>query len=236
MDNAVYHTVNGAGRMRFPQRIPLLNILLLTLLMIMAGVETVWARPVSYPGGWTVMQRNNEDFNLLHMHYSPTIDYSIGYQGAYWRNKELQTHAIQLNNLIKRWNEEHSQANFYLRSGVGTSHDTSGDRSDSTQEHFFTGISMDWETRRWFTQYENSYHSFGDFEDEFSQSAVVGVAPYIGDYGDLHTWLMLRVDYQPDQSEEFTVTPFVRLFKDVYMLEIGVSHDGDAMVNLIIRF
>ena len=68
------------------------------------------------------------------------------------------------------------------------------------------------------------------------QSARVGIAPYIGDYGDLHTWLMLQVDHVPESDEQITVTPLVRLFKDVHLLEAGMSNQGDVLFNYILRF
>ena len=38
----------------------------------------VYARPVSYPGGVTLMQINDGYFSNLHLHYSPSIKYSVG--------------------------------------------------------------------------------------------------------------------------------------------------------------
>ena len=46
------------------------------------------ARPVSYPGGWTVMQFNDAYKHSLHVHVSPTAKYSIGYKAEYWRDGE----------------------------------------------------------------------------------------------------------------------------------------------------
>jgi len=68
------------------------------------------------------------------------------------------------------------------------------------------------------------------------QKGRVGIAPYIGDYGDTHTWLMLEVEHNPKGKEEFIVTPLIRLFKDVYMLEAGVSSNEDILLNAVIRF
>ncbi len=35
------------------------------------------------------------------------------------------------------------------------------------------------------------------------QSTRIGVAPYIGHYGDLHTWLMLQTDYYTNEDKHF---------------------------------
>ena len=194
------------------------------------------ARPISYPGGWTAMVMNDGDVNSIHIHYSPTAYTSVGVRSEYRRNNEYQLNSVQMNNLLKRWNSKNSQANFYLKSGVGIAYSDAGDFDGETEAAGFTGIALDWEDRRYFTSYENRYIEAGDIDNGYMQSARVGIAPYIGDYGDLHTWLMLQVDHVPKSDEPVTVTPLVRLFKDVHLLEAGVSNQGDVLFNYILRF
>ena len=110
------------------------------------------ARPVSYPGGWTVMSMNDGDRYSGHIHYSPSAFYSVGYKGEYWREFDFQIHALQLNNLLKRWNKRHSQANLYLKTGAGI---TSSDLTGDVDPVAFATIAADWETRRYFLSYEN---------------------------------------------------------------------------------
>lgn len=211
---------------------------LLLLVLIGTGVLTSYAlsRPVSYPGGWTVMTRNNGERNWLHLHYSPTAKYSLGYKFEYWRDGNYSINALQLNNLLKRWNMPQSQANIYLKSGIGIAHSHKDNVSDKNGFAAFTGIAADWENRRFFTSYQNRYTEAVDIDSFFLQSARIGIAPYIGDYGDLHTWLMLEAEHSPDNNDTFTVTPLVRFFKDVHLVEIGISNHGDVLFNWIIRF
>lgn len=189
------------------------------------------ARPVSYPGGWTLMQMNDGDSNSLHIHYSPTAKYSVGYKGEYWREKGWQFHGIQLNYLAKRWNQPKSQANLYFKSGAGAAFD-----GGEAEESGFAGIAFDWENRRFFTSYENRGVYAGDVDKFFTQKARIGVAPYIGDYGDLHTWLMLQVDHNPSKDDEITFTPLVRMFRGNFLTEAGISDEGKVLFNAVIRF
>lgn len=200
--------------------------------MLMMLPYPVLARPVSYPSGTTLMQMNDMDTHSIHIHYSPTAKYSIGYKGEYWRDDKWQFHGLQLNKLIKRWNKPASQANFYIKSGVGSIQSDDNDNDVG----IFTGVSLDWEDRRFFTYYENRLYEAGNVDRFFTQKARIGIAPYLGDYGDLHTWLMLQVDHSPKKDDPITVTPLVRLFKSEYLTEIGVSEDGDALVNFVVRF
>lgn len=210
-------------------------LVLLALLVNMIWAYSAQARPVSYKGGWTLMVDNNSDVNAAHLHYSPTAHTSVGYKFENWRDKEMVINAVQVNNLLKRWNEPESQANLYLKSGAGIAYSDKGDFDGKTELAAFTGIAADWEDRRFFVSYENRYTYAGDIDDFFAQSARIGIAPYIGDYGDLHTWLMIQVDHKPENNDTVTVTPLVRLFKSVHLLEVGVSNKGDALLNYVFR-
>jgi hypothetical protein len=197
------------------------------------------ARPISYPEGLTLMQMNDAERNSLHFHYSPTANYSIGYRGEYWREAKWQLHALQFNYLAKRWNSEDSQANLYLKSGLGFTRD----QEDETNEAAFAGLAFDWEDRRYFASYENRFyhveadnHSSTGLNNFSMHSARLGIAPYIGQYGELHTWIMLQTDYFPDKQDKTLLTPMVRFFKSQYLVELGVSEEKDVMFNFIIRY
>ncbi len=213
-------------------RIPLIYALLGMGLII----PSAHARPVSYPGGVTAMTVNNGDLNSAHIHYSPNANYSVGYKFEYWRDREFTFNGVQVNNLLKRWNMPASQANLYLKSGLGIAYSDKDGFDHETSAAGFTGLAADWENRRFFTSYENRYTEAGEIDDFYQQSARIGVAPYIGDYGDLHTWLMLQVDHAPENDHSITVTPLVRLFKGVHLLEGGVSNQGEILFNYVIRY
>lgn len=192
------------------------------------------ARPVSYPGGWTVMQMNNGDYSSLHAHYSPTAFDSVGlYAERNWA-EDVQFTGLQYNRLLKRWNGPASQANTYLKLGAGQVDpfgDTAGPEFGS-----FAAFAADWETRRWFTSYEIKGTDYAG-NQSVRHSARVGIAPYIGDYGDLHTWLMLQVDNHPEAAEPTTATPLIRFFKGVQMVELGYTLETEELLaNWIIRF
>lgn len=208
-----------------------------TALALVSGLilngQTAEARPVSYPGGWTVMQKNNGDMSSFHVHYSPTFQDSIGlYTERNW-GKDWHFTGIQYNRLVKRWNGDGSQANVYLKAAAGQA-DAFG--PESPELAGFIGFAADWETRRWFTSYEARAYDLGFDQDTF-HTARVGVAPYIGDFGDLHTWLMLEVEHDPEADADTKLTPLVRFFYDVQLLEIGYTpEDEELMLNWIVRF
>lgn len=192
------------------------------------------ARPVSYSGGKTAMIANDAISNSLHLHYSPSYKYSVGYRSQNFRINEVVLNSGQLNYLVNRWNQKESQGNFYIRSNVGNAH-------GSKQDELFGSIGMmaDFETRRWFFSYQNNYvRSKGDLISMYTQKARIGVAPYVANYGSLHSWIMLQVQHQPKYNgdEQVITTPMVRFFKGPYLAEFGVSSTKRVMFNFIARF
>jgi hypothetical protein len=187
---------------------------------------------VSYAGGWTLMLHNDSKMNAAHLHYSPTAKYSIGWRHEYIRGAEAHMDAAQVNWLIKRWNNPASQANIYLKSGVGVAYD-----GDDTRGAGFTGLAADWEDRRFFVMYENRFMSAGDIDRSASHMARVGIAPYVAEFGALHTWLMLQADYDAGDDTQFTLTPLVRLFKGPALTEAGYNlQDETILFNVMWRF
>ncbi len=191
----------------------------------------VQARPVSYPGGWTAMQMHSKDETSLHVHYSPTARYSVGGKAIHFSEDDMTFSGVQLNNLVKRWNMPDAQANVYLKSGVGVL--TNEDEQNAAA---FTGIAADIEDRRYFASYENRVFEGGDMDASFKQSARLGFAPYVAEFGGLHTWLMLQVDHAPEDADTIEATPLVRFFKGSSLLEVGNNLNGGMTINFIQRF
>ena len=199
-------------------------------------IKSTIARPISYPGGWTIMQMNDFNRNSVHLHFSPSANYSIGYKSEIWQQKEWQLHAVQFNYLIKRINTRKSQANLYLKSAAGLAYSDYKNFQSKIEPNLFSGISYDWEDRRYFTSYENRINYNTSIDKFFIQKARVGVTPYIGKYGDLHTWIMLQVEHMPQGRNKMIYTPLIRMFKGDFLFETGISNYGNLMFNFIKRF
>jgi hypothetical protein len=187
------------------------------------------ARPVSYAGGTTVMQNNDAMRHNLHVHYSPSVSYSVGVLSEYWHALDGNFNGVQANWLAKRWNQKHSQANLYVKTAFGQFNDDNhGDPAG------FIAVSADWENRRYFAAINVRYSDFGNHQFD-SQSIRLGVAPYVADYGSLHTWLMFQHDENTllDKPQQ---TLLLRFFKGDYLAEIGTNQDGKPLLNAVIRY
>lgn len=163
--------------------------------------------------------------------YSPTAHYAVGVRSDYMREDKDWLHTATYNRLLQRWNAPDSQGNLFLLTGLGAA-----EHYSEVDPAVTLGLEADWETRRIYFSYENRYIYAGDVEKSFSHKARAGIAPYIGGYDDLHTWLMIQIDHHPAERDNVVVTPFVRLFTQQLLGEIGISNKGDVMLNATLQF
>ncbi len=188
------------------------------------------ARPISYPGGWSVMSVNDAAMNSVEVLHTLTPALSVGWRHDYDRAADAHGDAGEINLLLARRNTKNAQANLYLKAGAGIAYDGRG----KTGALAYGGIAADAETRRWYVSYSNEFLTTGGLYDKAAHSARIGVAPYVGDYGDLHTWLMLQADFDPRQDDTFRLTPLVRLFRGTTLGEAGFA-PGDGLYFHIMK-
>ena len=197
----------------------------LTAIVILINVLQLEARPISYSGGSTFMMESNNMQNSAYYHYSPTYKYSLGIQHII-KDKYFNSNYsyLRLTYLLNRKNTQNSQRNLYFQSGL----------SPDDLEHYFYGTHGDWETRRLFAGfgYKKTMLKTLDYIEQYLQ---VGVAPYIGEYGDLHTWLMLK-SRKNDLTNNWDTYPVLKFFKGNALVELGYSDTSNWDIHLMYRF
>jgi hypothetical protein len=200
---------------------------------LIGGAE---ARPVSYEGGWTLIEMTDREMTGGIIHYTLNPSLSLGYRVDWNRKGDVLFNGAQATWLAKRWFGEDYQANVYVYGAAGIS-TAVGANPGGSDGAVLGGVMADWENRRYFVSYRAEGREEGQFGARFMQVARVGVAPYVGDTGDIHTWLMIEVDHRPDNRREVGVTPLLRLFKGPAMLEAGWSlTDNEPLLNFTYRF
>ena len=194
------------------------------------------ARPVSYAGGWTLIEDTDRQSTTGLLHYTPDASYSLGARIEWDRRDDVLFTGAQATWLAKRWFGEDYQANLYLWGSAGVAQGV-GNNPNEADFGAQAGVMADWETRRLFVSYRASVQDFGSLEKSAMQAARFVFAPYEGDTGDLHTWLMIEVDNRPDNPEPWGVTPLVRFFYGSALFEAGWSlTDDQPLLNLQYRF
>lgn len=204
------------------------------LALALGGQAT--ARPVSYEGGWTLIEETDRQSTSLFVHYTLNPQLSLGLRSEWDRQNDVVLNTVQATWLVNRWFGEDYQANVYALGGAGLANGV-GDNPASAGPAAYAGVLADWETRRWFTSYKARYTDGTTVNDQFVQAGRVGFAPYVANTGAIHTWLMVEVDHRPGNPEELGITPLVRLFKGGALLELGWSiTDDQPLINFTYRF
>ena len=200
---------------------------ILLLLLMSVGLS----RPISYPKSWTLIQKNNVNSSEIFTHYSFNVRNSLGFFYNKSYNNSIDDYSgFRWNYLIHRKNTKISQWNIYLSNSIAINN--RGNSSSLTHEF---SLKTDWETRRYLIAFNISYKSIEKEENFYKYSSRLGFAPYLGKYNDLHTWLILQLSYN-NNNEKVIITPILRLFKYIYLLELGINSNGKGVFNFIIRF
>ncbi len=192
------------------------------IVLIFLSINYLESRPISYSGGHTLMHFNDSMKESVYYHYSPIYKFSMGLETM--KNKVFSSNEtnIRFTYLINRKNKKLSQRNLYFQSAI------------STKDNNYTyGMHGDWETRRYFIGFD--YKEVKNIIDYSDKHIHLGVAPYLGEYGDLHTWLMVKTKKNSINNKQITY-PVVKFFKGNVLLELGYDKKKDWDIHLMYRF
>ena len=196
--------------------------------MIILGLFIVFnieARPISYSGGTTLMFKSDNVSNSVYLHYSPTYKYSIGIEKVKNKFYDNNKNYLRLTYLLNRKNTFTSQRNLYFQSGV----------MPNNTENIFYGVHGDWETRKLFIGFgiKDIQSKYGmDYKDEYLQ---LSFAPYVGDYNDLHTWIMLKTKKNTLTNKASTY-PELKFFKGNALMKFGYGANTNWDLHFMYRF
>ena len=198
-----------------------MHLYILFFILVSTNIE---ARPISYSGGSTLMMFSDNMKDSLYYHYSPSYKYSVGIENLKDKNLRDNYSYLRFTYLINRKNSLHSQRNLYFQSGL----------SAKSGNDLFYGIHGDWETRRWFLGFDTK--KVENRLKSYNQNHVqIGFAPYLGEYGDIHTWLMLKTK-KTSIKDKRSSYPALKFFKGNTLLEFGYNNKTDWDIHLMYRF
>ncbi len=195
--------------------------------------ELLWAHPVSFKDGYGIMPTYTKDRQDLELNYSFAVDKALAINTININYKDNDALFIlpQFNYKLYRKNELESQTNLYLSLGLGNVNYQSENRLSS-----LTAIQADYETRRVYTLLKTEALQSEGGLDLYNVRYRVGLAPYLADFKDFHTWIILQLEYTPELDHSFTVTPLFRFFYNNYLVEIGSSTRGELFLAGIFHF
>jgi hypothetical protein len=190
------------------------------------------ARPVSWPGGTTLLPEFNPDEASLHLHYTPNRHWSVGPRALRMRAENHTLAGVQATWLARRWNMPGAQANIYLSGMAGADWTDGGE----TRPGGAVQVQGDWENRRLMVMGMARLNTANGRGAEDMQMLRAGFAPYAGDYGDLHLWLFGQVRRMSNAANEVEPAFVARLFYRTALVEAGVTGRGGLILNAQFRF
>ena len=201
--------------------------------LIFCGLATAAsAHPVAYDGARQWMTGVSGDAFNFEFYQSYTARTAWGLHAmAFDRSENDGFAALQHNWLLKRWNLTNAQANIYAGLGAGVAK-REGTSAEPAGVGFFRA---DYETRRVYTAFETKAMT----SEAFNRGIVgveAGFAPYLAEFDELNTWLILQAKHTTGMEDEFNLIPKLRFFKNNIFVELGTTHRGKPVASLMIHF
>lgn len=157
--------------------------------------------------------------------------------GATWMRSDDRRHVrefaeLTYTRLARRWNGEHSQANFWLVAGVGP---VRGNDFAGTRTMVSPGASFDWETTRLYFSTTLRLNRAEGIRHDYA-SMRIGFSFYEVDYDEVQPWLIVEARRMRGLSQETEITPMLRLIHNRYFIEAGVNNQKQARFNFMYVF
>ncbi len=205
----------------------------IVLFLILFSSLGLFAHPVSYKDAVGIMSYNTSKMNEILLTYSLNPKFAVA--TTYLRDSESEFYIPRINFLLKRWNNDDSQANIYLSAGAGYEKFNSNNYSVRLGE-----VIIDWESRKYYTYFEHLYlrrdndqNNLIPNKDYNHTKARIGFAPFLADYSELNVWLILQTEKH--NNESIQSTQFLRFFMKNVLWEIGAGFDGSMAFNFMIH-
>lgn len=144
---------------------------------------------------------------------------------------EMYMYVPQIDFLIHYWNFDSARANIYTYGGFGANH-----FANDTSWAGLVGVEADAESRRLYISGKTQTFFLKNDQRIYQSQLRLGIAPYLSEFNELSSWLIVSVQHEPQLIREWIVTPMVRFYYKNVLWEMGSSFKGDWMLNFMIHF
>ncbi len=191
------------------------------------------AHPVSYQDATGVMTWNQPFLSDHWITYSfkPYLAVAGRFMRMEMPEGRVTYSGLQLDYLLSRWNGVDHQANIYIYGGAGNS-----SLDDKNGVATMAGFEADAENRKYFGLIKGESMQTDVASDFNHIEGRLGIAPYEAEYNEMATWFMVQAQWHPQLERKTVITPLARIFYKSFLLESGVSLDGDWMMNFMFHF
>ncbi len=204
--------------------------------MLAAAGSAAHARPVSWPGGLTLIQELEPGSVSGLLHVTPSRHWSLGGRLMHMREAGWSSAGLQATWLAARANLPAAQANLYLSAMAGGAWATAPGAGQTIRPAGFVQAQADWETRRVMLMGLARLTSAERIGTEGMAMARAGFAPFLADYGAIHLWIFGELTHRTEGADRWQPAVVGRLFYRTLLLEAGLTDRGGLILNTQIRF
>lgn len=194
------------------------------------------AQMISAPGINFLKAEYGHTFSYTEIGRSFTGFRSVGFGGYYFNTgegKSIQVEAAIVNQLLKRWNTEDSQANIIVGAGVGRGR--AGNREGWAGTVSFLA---DWENRRWHIMLQEQA-VFVPSASRLVSTLMGGWAPWLAEYDEWAPWIYYTVQHENGDGVGLAHGPSLILMHEDLLLELRVmisDHGTHAEAGIRLLF
>lgn len=215
------------------------------LLLVLLAAHSAQARPVTYEGGWMLMNENRPDQTEAMVAY--TLDTRVAVGLHYEEYRPLGAPAREfimpsISYLIRRFNENAVQANVYASAGGGLErlpHDAARG-ADDLRGAGWAACEGDIESRTLYVSARYTQARLFRPHPLPSARLRVGLTPYLTGFEGLQTWVLLQGQWHgwyahSSTGDEFDLTPMLRFSYQNVLFELGASFRGAWQFNWVVE-
>jgi hypothetical protein len=205
---------------------------------LLALGSPAWAKPIAFANGTTAMAEYGAGtMKEAQIFHAPRYFWSLGAGHTELRSelngKRREITYVRANYLLKRWNLEAAQANFFTWGGIGNSYVSELKSHASTWN---AGAQADYETRRVYGSLKTDLFRSSAFSHRID-TLQLGVAPYEHDVDTVATWFVVQARrYTHDIHDGTEWALLLRLFKKGAWIEAGATTDGGLQAMAMVNF
>jgi hypothetical protein len=193
--------------------------------------------PMGFKDAAMIMGESSSRNNDWMVNYSTSQYNAFGASYHLWRGDgktpgmRVEHSGVSFTRLVKRWNNDGSQANIWFGIDAGNAKDALN--FSGTRFGYMPSMQFDWETTRAYALASVSTLRISGNRSYDTYKAQGGFSFYEAEFDEWQPWLVLEVKHMPGMFSKPEVTPFLRFISNSLYLEIGANLDGKPRFGLM---
>jgi hypothetical protein len=171
------------------------------------------------------------------VNYATSKDNAFGVSYHLWRgdgkisNMRVEHSGLSFTRLVKRWNNENSQANIWFGIDAGNTKDNLN--FQGSRFGYMPSLQFDWESTRAYALASISSLRIQGNRSYDTYKIQAGFSFYEAEFDEWQPWLVLEVKHMPGMFDKPEVTPFLRFISNSLYLEVGANTQGKPRLGLM---